>query len=187
MRLRIFGSALFVMFALCAQAADEVVVPAYEDELMRLRVLPRSVEQMAAFFEARGFPVVMIDELSRYCFFTVVLKNKSRDVVWLDMSQWRFVAGEQELERIPRSRWPEQWAAMQIPLSAQSTFRWTLLPERLDFQADESEGGNVIVARTDRPFSLIARFALGPAGEKGMRVARIDNLACGPVPGEKRP
>lgn len=187
MRLRIFGTAFLVMFSLYVQAADGVVVPAYEDELMRLRILPRSVEQMAAFFEARGFPARMIDELSRYCFFTVVLKNKSRDVIWLDMDQWHFVAGEQELRRIPRSLWPEQWAAMQIPLSAQSTFRWTLLPERLDFQVDESEGGNVIVERTDRPFSLLARFALGPTGDKGVRVARIDNLACGPAPGEKRP
>lgn len=186
MRVIIVCTILFLALTLHVQAADKVAVPSYEDDLIRLRLIPRTPEQMAGFYEARGFPVAMIEELTQHCFFTVVIKNKSKNIVWLDMSQWQFVAGEQEVRRIPRSDWPPKWTAMHIPLPAQSTFRWTLLPEKLDFQAAESEGGNIILERTERDFSLNARFVLGQTGSDGVRVARIDKLECAHAPvGEK--
>jgi len=165
MRFTILCTIIFIALTLNTQAADKKDIPSYEDELIRLRLIPRTPEQMAAFYEARGFPVAMIDELTQHCFFTVVIKNKSKNIVWLDMNQWHFIAGEktdeQEVRRIPRSYWPPKWTAMHIPMSAQSTFRWTLLPEKLDFQPDESEGGNVILERTENPFFINGSVWLG--------------------------
>ena len=131
-----------------------------------------------------------MEELNQYCFFTVVIKNKGKKPCLLEMSEWHFMAGEkigeQEVRRIPRSYWPPKWAAMHVPMSAQSTFRWTLLPEELDFQPDESEGGNVILERTKNSFSLKAPFGLGPASQCGIRVARINNLECALSPLEEK-
>lgn len=177
----------FIVITLSAHAADTKAVPTYEDELIRLRLMPRTAEQMAGFFEARGFPAGMIDELSQYCFFTAVIKNKSKNLLWLDMSEWHFVAGEQDVRRIPRSHWPPKWVAMRIPLAAQSTFRWTLLPEKLDFQPDEGEGGNVILERTNTHFSLTARFGLGQASQEGVHTVRINDLECAASPLEEKP
>lgn len=177
LRLNIF-CVILLLLTMNVQAADKAGVSSYQDELIRIRLSPRTAEQMAGFFEARGFPVAMIRELTQYCFFTVVIKNKSERPLWLDLRDWHFVSGEQELRRIPRSQWPPKWKAMNIPLAAQSTFRWTLLPEQLDFQADESEGGNVILERSAKHFSLEARFGLGESGRQGVRLVRIDDLAC---------
>jgi hypothetical protein len=187
MRLILFCTMVLCSLTLNLQAAEKNTVPSYEDELFRLRLIPRTPEQMAAFYEARGFPAAMISELTQHCFFTVVIKNKSKSLVWLDLSQWHFMAGAQEIRRIPRGDWSPKWVAMEIPLSAQSTFRWTLLPEKLDFQPDEHEGGNIILARTKERFSLRAKFSLGEAGQDGVRVARIDNLECASLPGGEGP
>ena len=174
----IIFSMVLLLPTINAQAADKVDDLSFQDELLRLRLSPRTAEQMAGFFEARGFPPVMIEELGQYCFFTVVIKNKSDKPLWLDLREWRFYSGKQEVRRVPRNQWPPIWKKKNIPMAAQSTFRWTLLPEQLDLQVDESEGGNVILERSAKHFSLEARFALGETGQKGERLVRIDNLSC---------
>lgn len=173
-------------------AAEQPAFRSYEDTQIRLRLFPRTTEQMAAFFEARGFPQEMRAALEHYCFFTVVIDNKSQNIVRLDLQDWHFSSMSKDIRRIPRSQWPPLWQKMNIPLSSQSTFRWTLLPERLDFQVEESEGGNVIVEKTENNFSLRARFSVAPATQgssidelepaaKNARsiIAQIDALSCG--------
>ncbi len=188
-----------VMMVLSVQAAEKPVLPSYEDEQIRLRIFPRTTEQMSAFFEARGFPKRMLAELEPYCFFTVVIENKSKNIIWLELKKWSFSSAQKRVRRIPRSQWLPLWDKMNIPLAAQSTFRWTLLPERLDFQPDENEGGNVILEKSKRPFSLVAQFDVEPmqpgnAVDKfgivtGVAeiVVRIDNFACGDAVKEKKP
>lgn len=158
--------------------ADKISPPGFENDLIRLRLMPRSPEQMAGFFEARGFPIAMANNLSNYCFFTVVIKNKSNDVLWLDLSEWKFLSGQQRLHRFPRSHWLTLWKKMDVPQASQATFRWTLLPEELDFRPDEGEGGNIILEKTDKPFLLQARFAQGKNKNAGMVTATINHLRC---------
>ncbi len=147
----------------------------YENEQLHLRLMPRSNEQMAAFFEARGFPPAMREALLEYCFFTVVIKNKMPHTLKLNLTNWRFTAKDETVQRIPRDHWPPVWRELQIPKSAQATFRWTLLPEHLDFFAGESEGGNIILAKTLAPFDLQARFT---TGKGAALVARVNDLRC---------
>lgn len=131
---------------------------------------------MAAFFEARGFPASMIEALSAYCFFTASIKNKRNDVLQLNLANWEFVSQDGKLQRIPRSQWPPLWKKMNIPLASQSTFRWMLLPETLNFYAHEKEGGNVILRKTTAVFSLRARFGVGKNTEPV--VVTVNNLHC---------
>jgi len=157
-------------------AAEKKVPPSFENLQLRLKLFPRSTEQMAGFFEARGFPVAMIQQLSNYCFFTVVIKNKSNDKLWLDLREWNFSTKQQPLSRIPRSMWPPIWEKLNVPLAAQATFRWTLLPETLHFYANESEGGNIILQKTSTPFTLRARFSLGKNNMS--MIATVNDLQC---------
>lgn len=158
--------------------AAQAKPPGYEDAQIRLRLIPRTPDQMAGFYEARGFPKAMVDTLKEYCFFTVGIRNKSSDIVWLELDRWRFESSQGEVRRIPRRYWPPLWKQMKVPMAAQSTFRWTLLPEVLDFRPDEHEGGNIVLKASDQDFSLTASFAIGADKQGGLIKARIDNLRC---------
>jgi hypothetical protein len=161
-------------------AAGRKTVPSFDNKQLRLRLMPRSTPQMAAFFEARGFPPVMIERLSNYCFFTVVIKNKMKDDLWLDLAEWRFSlqdsAQQKTIKRVPRSVWPPIWKRLNIPLASQATFRWTLLPETLNFYAHESEGGNIVLEKTKGRFKLHAQFGQGK--NKESLLVSVENLQC---------
>jgi len=174
----------FLLFSASMSAADEKSPASFENAQLRLQLFPWSTEQMAAFFEARGFPTAMIEKLSAYCFFTATLKNKRNDILQLDLTDWRFVSQDGELQRIPRSQWPPLWKKMNIPLASQSTFRWMLLPETLRFYAHEKEGGNIVLKKTKVSFSLRARFGLGENTDPV--VATVHNLQCADAAGIKK-
>jgi hypothetical protein len=168
----------FLLIPVIVCSAEKPEPPTFENSQIRLRVIPRTPDQMSGFYAARGFPKAMVDLLANYCFFTVGLRNKSPDVVWLELANWQFMAGDTENVRQHRKQWPPLWKKMHIPMASQSTFRWTLLPEVLDFQPDEAEGGNVVLSRTDNPFTLKARFAVGKNKTGKPIQAQIDNLRC---------
>lgn len=98
------------------------------------------------------------------------------DKLWLDLREWDFSTQQKRLSRMPRSKWPPVWKGLKIPLAAQSTFRWTLLPETLNFYAHETEGGNIILQKINTPFELRARFGVGERKETLM--ATVKNLLC---------
>lgn len=161
----------------CVHAADEPSLQ-FENDQLRVRFMPRTPDQMAGFFEARGFPKSMREQLAGYCFFTVTIKNKSQDVVWLDLTHWRFVTAAGEVKRIQRQFWAPLWQQLAIPMASQSTFRWTLLPETLDFRPEEHEGGNVVLQDTSQEFVLQAEFAMGENRDQGVIKASIEHLRC---------
>ena len=132
--------------------------PHYDSSQLSIGFKPRTPQQIAAFYEARGFSKPMIDKLKQQCFITTLIHNKSSHVIWLDLSQWQFSNATGAIERRNRRYWKTVWNEMQIPLAHQSTFRWTLLPETLDFRPDEREGGNLILPRDDQPIQIEAIF-----------------------------
>ena len=67
---------------------------------------------------------------------------------------------------------------MNIPMAHQSTFRWTLLPELLDFHPREKEGGNIIISRLGKPFSISARFDTGKERQGKPITMNFNNLTC---------
>ncbi|NOX91826.1 MAG: hypothetical protein GXP18_05070 [Gammaproteobacteria bacterium] len=178
MAVRVFLAVAFAfsVFPANVYTADKKPPASFENAQLRLQLFPWSTEQMAAFFEARGFPTAMIEELSAYCFFTASIKNKRNAVLQLDLTNWDFVSRDGRLQRIPRSQWPPLWKKMNVPLASQSTFRWMLLPETLHFYAHEKEGGNIVLKKTKAIFSLRARFGLGE--NTGPVVAMVNNLQC---------
>ncbi len=147
-----------------------------------IKLTPRTPEQMSAFYEARGFPAPMIELLAKQCFITVRIHNTGENTLWLDLSRWRFTAQGKDITRYHRKHWLQQWQKMNIPLAKQSTFRWTLLPEALDYQPDEAEGGNIILPQVKGPITLVAEFASGPDKRGPLVKVRYDNLHCAEDP-----
>jgi len=167
-------SALLLALSASANAA--------RDNRVDIKFTPRTPEQMSAFYEARGFPAPMVDLLAKQCFITVRVHNTGRDTLWLDLSQWHFSSRGKDIPRYHRNHWLPLWNEMNVPLANQSTFRWTLLPEMLDYQPDESEGGNIILPQVKGPFSLTAVFASGPDRRGPPITLRYDNLRCAEDP-----
>lgn len=181
--MRVLFSAMLCLLSgfLSAQDAtlpgqDDVLL--YESQGLSIRATPRTPEQMAAFYEARGFPQAMLDLVKEYCFITFRIHNSSQDIVWLDLDDWKFVAPGGEVGRLDRNWWKRQWEKIGAPLASQSTFRWTLIPEVLDYRIDEAEGGNVTLRPTGETFSLVAAFATGADRQGGEVRVRIDKLRC---------
>ena len=163
-------ASLLALVSLSATAAGKAAVD--------LQFKPRTPDQMSAFYEARGFPEAMIKPLYAQCFITVRITNTGKDVVWLNLDKWTFTANGKPVQRYHRNDWLEKWKTMGMSAAHRSTFRWTLLPERLDYQPGESEGGNIILPRVKGQIHLHAEFATGK-DKKGPTVQLdFDNLRC---------
>ncbi len=172
--------ALLLLFLAMPGCAEPV--PHYDTAELEVGLKPRTPLQIAAFYEARGFSKAMVEKLKQQCFITVWVHNKSQDIVWLDLSQWRFSNSTGEIIRKDRHYWKQVWHKMQIPLAHQSTFRWTLIPETLDFQPDEREGGNIILPRDHKPMQIQATFPTRRDKSGTPLSVIINNIRCAEDP-----
>lgn len=162
--------------------AEETVTPTRWEgsrEGLSFRFMARTPAQMAAFYEGRGVVRQAIDEIRKACFIGGVLVNKTQDIVWLDLSMWRFVDRDgKPINRYVRDSWHKIWARLDVPLANQSVFDWTQLPESRDLHPAESVGGNISLQPPAGSFALEAHFPLGAARDKGEIVVRISDLNC---------
>ena len=139
----------------------------------------RTPEQTDAFYSARGLPQPAVQAIAQTCFLTVGLHNRSADIVWLDLAQWRFAdASGREIMRISLPEWAARWQKMGVPLAAQATFGWTQLPETRDMQPDEDVGGNVPLIPPPGEFTLVARFPTGATGKGKPIIISVPGLTC---------
>jgi hypothetical protein len=163
------------------QAGDQVITvkaKRYTSPQLVVRVAPVSPDQIASFYIGRGFPASMIKRLRETCYYTIGVHNKSKTVIWHDLSKWRFYTKQAPLIRYDRTYWKKYWQKTKAPLPSQATFRWTLMPESLDFQPYEREGGNIILHRQPRPFTIEAVFRFGRDKQGKKLTLRFINLRC---------
>ncbi len=171
---------LLSLFLAAPGGAD--TLPHYDSPELEVGLMPRAPQQVAAFYEARGFSKPMIERLKQQCFITVWVHNKSQNIIWLDLARWKFSNLTGNVTRRDRHYWKAVWHNMQIPLAYQSTFRWTLLPETLDFQPEEREGGNIVLPRSDHPMQIHASFPT-KADKSGIPITVIfNNIECAKDP-----
>ena len=176
------GKPLWLAVLLIALPLAVQSKPDYESKDLVVNLTPRTPQQIAAFYQGRGFGKAMIDILRKQCFITVFIKNKSRDIIWLDLDHWEFTNANGVIERRNRDYWKARWRTMGIPLAHQSTFRWTLLPEQLNFLPDEREGGNITLPRDSQTITLRARFDTGQLRDGKPILITLDNLQCADNP-----
>ena len=143
-----------------------------------VELTPRTPNQMGSFYEARGFPKNMLDVLKKQCYITVGIRNKSDRKIWLELSNWTFSAAGKPIKREHRDYWKKRWQEMNIPLNKQSTFRWTLIPEKLDYLPGEEEGGNILLPFTKDYISVRAIFSTGENKQGKKITITTDKLFC---------
>ena len=167
---------LTIFTAATAVAATQPL--AVSNEQIEIQFAPRTPDQLMSFYEARGFPAEMIDILRQQCFITLRIHNKSKEKIWHDLANWQFSHNGKPLAREPRNYWLDKWQAMNMPPASISTFRWTLIPEALDYLPDEEEGGNIILPRVKGPISVKARFATGDDKQGAALTIEYNELYC---------
>jgi hypothetical protein len=178
MHKRIYGSLFLLLFSgTCVAAATAPVRPELDNEDFTLRLAPRTPNQIAGFYEGRGFPQFAIDEIKRTCFITVGLRNNSDTIVWFDLRNWHFTTATGPLKRILRADWKARWNKLGLAERFQSTFRWTLAPEQLDYRPHEREGGNITLPRTDEPFTITGEIYVGKQKNRLYQV-KFENIRC---------
>ena len=167
----------FLFFApghsLFSHASDK-----FENHQLKLRIKSRTPHQMAAFYEARGFPLTMIKKINKVCFFTIGIKNKTRTILWHDLGKWKFTSNGKSVERFDRTYWKTLWQSMNIPMASHSTFRWTLMPEQLDFRPQESEGGNITLPRGPLNYNIEAVFQIGADKTVPLIKVKLTGVRC---------
>ena len=164
-------------------AADETPPGPYVDSdrlFMLLRL--HTPEQMAAFYEARGFTPAAIERIRATCFITVHIDNKSNTVLWLETANWRITADGKPVKRLGRNYWNAVWEDIGLPQASRSTFGWTQLPETRDLQPAEPVGGNIVLPRDGRPYTIEAGFFTGKNKRNGMVHVKFENLQCAEDP-----
>jgi len=152
--------------------------PTVENEEIFMQLRPRTPEQMAAFYEARGFSKQAIGHIKQACFVTAIIKNKSNRVVWLDLDNWHLETPSGELRRRGRDDWERLWQEIDLPQAHRSTFGWTQLPAVRDLQPGEGVGGNITLPRGGEAFTLKADFLTGKTRRLGMIRVRFENIHC---------
>lgn len=157
------------------QAVQPVIITTPE---LELELTPRTPNQMGSFYEARGFPKNMLNVLRKQCYITVGITNYSNQKIWLELSNWQFSSAGKIIKREHRDYWKQRWADMNIPLNKQSIFRWTLIPETLDYLPGEHEGGNIILPFSKNPITLKATFPTGENKQGKTITITTDKLFC---------
>ena len=144
----------------------------------RLSISPRVPEGIAAFYEARGFPGKAIELLKQQCYLGVGFHNTSKDIIWLQLENWQFCTTAGPYPRLDRAYWTQKWQAEKLEPRFQSTFRWTLMPEQLDFRPDEREGGNLILPYTEQPLRLNATLRILRDDKEILLPIQLDDIKC---------
>jgi len=135
--------------------------PYIENDDLLVVLIPRTREQMAAFYEARGFPPAAIERIGQTCFVTAHIENRSRRVIWLELDQWRFTSNGKPLSRLDADYWRAQWDTIDLHQASRSTFGWTQLPAVRDLQPDEPVGGNLVFPGDTQRLTVEAEFPTG--------------------------
>ncbi len=150
----------------------------YEDKDVSIRIFLRSPEQMAAFYEGREFDKLAIQRISATCNVTVILKNKTADILWLVLDDWQFSRDDSPIHRLKRSYWSAEWDKINLSQAHRSTYGWTLLPEERDLYPNEGVGGSVTLPSQSQPFSLRFHFATGRNKQGKVKSITINHLSC---------
>ena len=164
---RLIPVLLFVVLAPVLAADAPPTKVNFENAQLRIGMTARTPQQMQGFYEGREFPKAMIAEIRKQCFLTTYVRNKTNTILWYDLNNWSFEHAGKPLVRIDREQWKQLWQEMQAPMPSQSPFRWTLIPEQLDFRPNEGEGGNITLPRVSGPITVTARFVIGEDPSKG--------------------
>ncbi len=107
------------------------------DHNLELKLIQRLPDQTRSFFEARGFPKSITNEIANSCVFQTITRNKSIDKsqsVHVSLRQWRIKINHETRPLKLKEDWEKQWQNSQIKASSKLAFRWATFPTEQSFE-----------------------------------------------------
>ncbi len=152
--------------------------PSFEDKDIMLRFVSFTPQQIGSFYEGREFSRQAIKKLMESCYVTVIVKNKTNDILWLDLDKWVFKQQGKIFQRQTRDYWKKQWEAIDLPQSHRSTFGWTLMPVVRNLYPNEGVGGRIPIPMQTMPFNLTLNFPTGENRRGKVKSITMKDLIC---------
>ena len=150
----------------------------YEDDEVFIRIVQRTHDQLSAFYLGREFNQASIDRILDTCFITPIIHNKTFNMLWLELDNWTFSRGDEQILRLKRDYWKKQWEQTGLAQAHRSTFWWTLMPEMRDLRLDERVGGSVVIPWQSRPFTLTMNFHTGADKQGPLKTIVFKDIEC---------
>jgi hypothetical protein len=113
----------------------------WTEQGVSVRLVQRLPDQTRAFFLARGFGSQDADRIARACVFQTIFRNDGQRPVEYDLSDWSIAHQGERLHLRTREVWDPEWASQGIDDSAQTAFRWALLPTVQRFEPGDYNWG----------------------------------------------
>ena len=163
---------------------DEVAqLPFWEwrSPVISIRLVQRLPDQSRAYFTARGFSKEHAELIAQSCVFQTVFKNVAKagakDIINYDLSKWKVTAEGKQTKLKLREDWAKQWAQLKTPGKAKIAFKWSLLPTRQTYKAqDYNWGMSLYGLEPGTRFDLLMVWT-----ENQMeKTATIKNIECAP-------
>ena len=149
-----------------------------EDEDVLLRFISLSSQQIGSFYEGREFDKAAVTKLMSSCYVTVIITNKTNDILWLDLDAWTFNQNGQSFKRQTRAYWDRQWDEIGLTQAHRSTFGWTLMPDVRNLYTNESVGGRIPVPMQSKTFSVTLNFPTGANKQGKEKSIKVDDMSC---------
>ena len=150
----------------------------YEDNDVFLRFVEFTPAQIASFYEGREFNKAAIEKLTAVCYVAVIVKNKTDDILWLDLAAWEFRQGKKSFPPLSRDYWQQQWDTIDLNKAHRATFGWTLMPPLRNLYPDEGVGGRISMPVQLKPFSVTLNFPKGDKKQGKLKSYTVNNLVC---------
>ncbi len=115
-----------------------------------LELVQVNADYARAVFFARGLPTDVVEEISRYCMFGTIVKNRTKSPVSYRLPEWRVrTGGGVEHKFKLKSEWIKEWSAKGVG------FRWLLLADAQTFdEGDWMQGFTTIALKPGEKFDL---------------------------------
>ena len=172
----IFICCTVLNFSASAATTDDKLV--YSDADVYLRFIQLTPRQIGSFYEGREFKKAAVDKLMNSCYVTVIIKNTSKDFLWIDIKKWKFSLNGKKIKQQDSAYWKKQWDEINLKQAHRSTFGWTLMPAERNLYPQEGVGGRIPIPMQTKPFTVVLNFPTGENKQGKIKSVKIDNVIC---------
>jgi len=141
------GSANLFATELTTGKDEQSLLPYWqiEDPGMSLRLVQRLPDQVRGFYMARGFSPEHAERIAMSCGFQTVFKNNSHQSrpgpLSYNLRDWVVKTDGKKQGLKTREDWEEQWKKTKADESSRLAFKWSLVPTKLEYKANDYSWG----------------------------------------------
>ena len=135
-----------------------------------LELVQVGADYARAVFSARGLPADVVEDISGYCVFGTIVKNRAKSPVSYRLPDWRALTDDGVEHKLKlKSEWIREWSAKGVG------FRWLLLADAQTFdEGDWIQGFTTVALTPGRKFNL--RYSWSREGKTYHRI--IKGMQC---------